>query len=99
MRVTIRWVMFSMLYLTETRRDGIAFRGDVLFKSETNRVDVKFTSDSSKPNYGINLDVISTPCAPDRQVYLTIGSSAYIKKNIKWKKIVFQKMNFKRILP
>ena len=92
MRVTIRWVMFSMLYLTETRRDGIAFRGDVLFKSETNRVDVKFTSDSSKPNYGINLDVISTPCAPDRQVYLTIGSSAYIKKKHKMEK----KLSFRR---
>ena len=56
-------MMCAMLCLTETRRDGIAFQGDVLFKSETNRVDVRFISDSSVPNYGITLDVESTPCA------------------------------------
>ena len=51
-----------MLYLTGTRREGNYSAGDVLFTSETNSVDVSFTSDSSIRRSGFSLDIRSASC-------------------------------------
>ena len=52
-----------MLYLTETNRDGVIATGNVLFTSETNSVDVRFSSDYSKSYSGFSLDIRSTLCS------------------------------------
>ena len=58
--------MFPMLYLTETEKDGVYSAGDVLFTSQTNTVDVRFTSDSSFRYSGFGLNIRSIPCT-DRE--------------------------------
>ena len=57
-----------LLYLTETSRDGEYMDGEILFTSETNNVDVRFTSDSSERRTGFTLDVRSIPCS-DRVIH------------------------------
>ena len=52
-----------MLYLTETSKDGVIPTGDVLFTSETNNVDVTFTSDGTQRRTGFTLDIRSTLCS------------------------------------
>ena len=54
-----------MLYFTETSRSGSYPKGYPLFKSETNSVDVIFTSDYSGRKNGIMLDVKSISCGSD----------------------------------
>ena len=67
-------VMIVMLYLSETRRDDGYASDSVLFVSETNSVDVKFTSDKSSNYPGFTLDVRSIDCA-DRARYPLAGNS------------------------
>ena len=55
-------VMFLMLYFTEIRKDGYYSTGDVLFTSQTNNVDVKFTSDYSVTRSGFRLNIRSILC-------------------------------------
>ena len=57
-----------MLFLTETRRSSRFSTGDILFTSETNSVNAKFTSDDSVRESGFTLDVQSIPCS-DRDTY------------------------------
>ena len=56
-------VVNDVLYLTETSRDGEYMDGDALFRSETNNVDVTFTSDSTERRTGFTLDIRSTLCS------------------------------------
>ena len=57
-------VIFKMLYLAETRADGKYYSsGSVLFDSETNSVDVRFTSDHGTRKSGFTLDVSTIPCS------------------------------------
>ena len=51
-----------MFYLTETRKEGYYSTGDVLFTSQTNNVDVKFTSDFSVRRSGFRLNIRSILC-------------------------------------
>ena len=51
-----------MFYLTVIEREGYYRPGDVLFISETNSVDVTFTSNASGRKSGFTLDVRSTSC-------------------------------------
>ena len=51
------------MYFTETRRDGNYLSGDILFTSETNNVDVRFSSDFRETRTGFTLDVRSIPCS------------------------------------
>ena len=57
-----------LLIFTETRREGHYYTGDILFTSETNNVNVRFTSDRSWTMRGFSLDVQSISCA-DRSQY------------------------------
>ena len=57
-----------LLIFTETRREGHYSTGDILFTSETNRVNARFTSDLSVRRSGFTLDVQSISCA-DRENY------------------------------
>ena len=50
-------------YLTVTSHEGFIPTGDVLFTSETNNVDVRFTSDHSRTKTGFTLDIRSTLCS------------------------------------
>ena len=52
-----------ILYLTEHRKEGRYQPGYILFKSETNNVDVRFTSDKHIYYRGFSMDVRSTDCA------------------------------------
>ena len=54
--------MFLILSLTETAKDGVYASGDVLFTSQTNNVDVRFTSDYSVTRSGFGLNIRSIPC-------------------------------------
>ena len=56
-------VVDYVLYLTETKTAGIKANGDVLFTSETNSVDVRFTSDNSITYSGFYLDIRSALCS------------------------------------
>ena len=56
-------VVNYVLYLTETSKDGVILTGDVLFRSETNNVDVTFTSDGTQRRTGFTLDIRSTLCS------------------------------------
>ena len=58
-----------MFYLTETRKEGYYSTGDVLFTSQTNNVDVKFTSDFSVRRSGFRLNIRSILCT-DRDNFL-----------------------------
>ena len=51
-----------MLYFTVTKRDGYYPADYDLFTSETNNVDVIFTSDNSEVRSAPRLDVRSTSC-------------------------------------
>ena len=51
-----------MLILTETRREGHFATGVILFTSETNNVNARFTSDYSVRRSGFTLDVQSVAC-------------------------------------
>ena len=51
-----------MLYLTETRRDGDYSTDNVLFTSQTNAVDIRFTSDFSVRRSGASIDIRSISC-------------------------------------
>ena len=51
------------LFFTATRREGHYSTGDILFTSETNNVNARFTSDLSIRRSGFTLDVQSIPCA------------------------------------
>ena len=55
--------MFLMLYLAETHSTGYYPAGDVLFTSQTNNVDVKFTSDYSVTSTGFRLNIRSISCS------------------------------------
>ena len=55
-------VMFLIFYFTETRKDGYYSTGDVLFTSQTNNVDVKFTSDYRVTRGGFRLNIRSILC-------------------------------------
>ena len=55
-------VIILMLYFTEIRKDGYYSTGDVLFTSQTNNVDVKFTSDYSVTRSGFRLNIRSILC-------------------------------------
>ena len=50
-------------YLTETSKDGVIQTDDLLFTSETNNVDVTFTSDGTQRRTGFTLDIRSTLCS------------------------------------
>ena len=52
-----------MLYLTETNREGVIATGNILFTSDTNNLDVRFSSDYSKRYSGFSLDIRSTLCS------------------------------------
>ena len=56
-------VVNYVLYLTETKRSGVIATGDVLFTSETNSVDVRFTSDYIVTYSGFYLDIRSALCS------------------------------------
>ena len=58
-------VVDYVLYLTETKTAGIKANGDVLFTSETNSVDVRFTSDYIVAKSGFYLDIRSTLCSEE----------------------------------
>ena len=58
-----------LLILTETRRYGHYSTGDILYTSETNSVNARFTSDYRTAKKGFRLDVQSTPCT-DLENYL-----------------------------
>ena len=58
-----------MFYLTETRKEGYYSTGDILFTSQTNNVDVKFTSDYSVRRSGFRLSIRSILCT-DRDNFL-----------------------------
>ena len=62
-------VILLMFYLTETRKEGYYSTGDVLFTSETNNVDVKFTSDYSVTRSGARMNIRSILCT-DRDNFL-----------------------------
>ena len=55
-----------MLFLTEKRREGDYSTGDILFTSDSNNVNARFTSDLSVRRSGFTLDVQSIPCS-DRE--------------------------------
>ena len=55
-----------MLFLTEKRREGDYSTGDILFTSDSNNVNARFTSDLSVRRSGFTLDVHSIPCS-DRE--------------------------------
>ena len=55
-----------MLFLTEKRREGVYSTGDILFTSDSNNVNARFTSDNSVRRSGFTLDVQSIPCS-DRE--------------------------------
>ena len=55
-----------MLFLTEKRREGDYSTGDILFTSDSNNVNARFTSDYSVRRSGFTLDVQSIPCS-DRE--------------------------------
>ena len=55
-------IMLLMLYLTESVRHGVYSTGDVLFTSQTNNVDVRFTSDPIISGTGFGLNIKSIPC-------------------------------------
>ena len=52
-----------MFYDAETHRDGVIQTGEVLFTSETNNVDVRFTSDYTERRTGFTLDIRSALCS------------------------------------
>ena len=58
----------SCFFILETRREGDYSTGDILFISETNNVNVEFTSDDIYRYKGFMLDVQSISCA-DRKNY------------------------------
>ena len=53
------------MLFTETSRSGSYHKDYPLFRSETNSVDVRFTSDYNGRKDGIMLDVKSTTCGSD----------------------------------
>ena len=55
-------MVFSIFCITETRREGLYTTGYVLFSSQTNSVNVKFTSDNARRRSGFTLDVQSVAC-------------------------------------
>ena len=55
-------MVFIILYFTETSEGGNHPPGYLLYKSETNNVDVKFTSDHVLRFRGFSLDVRSISC-------------------------------------
>ena len=55
-----------MLFLPEKRREGDYSTGDILFTSDSNNVNARFTSDYSVRRSGFTLDVQSIPCS-DRE--------------------------------
>ena len=55
-----------MLFLAEKRREGDYSTGDILFTSDSNNVNARFTSDYSVRRSGFTLDVQSIPCS-DRE--------------------------------
>ena len=57
-----------LLFLTEAIREGQYSTGEILFTSETNNVNVSFTSDDVTTRSGFTLDVQSISCA-DRPQY------------------------------
>ena len=61
-----------MLYFTETRKEGHYLSGE-LFTSETNNVNVKFTSDESVTRSGFTLDIRSTLCYSVQEVVVAPG--------------------------
>ena len=61
-------VIIKILFLTEKRREGHYSTGDILFTSDSNNVNAKFTSDFSVRRNGFTLDVESIPCS-DRANY------------------------------
>ena len=63
-----------LLILTETRKEGLYSTGDILFTSETNNVNVRFTSDYTITRSGFTLDVQSISCA-DRPQYPQQGDN------------------------
>ena len=56
------------MHFTEKRREGLYSTGDILFTSETNNVNARFTSDYSIRRTGFTLDVQAIPCS-DRENY------------------------------
>ena len=52
----------DMLYIIVTKRDGAYQTGYNLFTSQTNTVNVRFTSDNRDRRSGFRLDVRSTSC-------------------------------------
>ena len=56
-------VVKYVFYLTEINHSGAIPTGAVLFTSETNNVDVRFTSDNSVTRIGFTLDIRSTLCS------------------------------------
>ena len=59
----VNLVTCSILYITATRRDSSYISGDVLFASQTQRVEVRFTSDWYISRTGFSLDVTAAPCS------------------------------------
>ena len=60
--ISLNYVVF-----TETRKEGRFISGE-LFASETNNVDVKFTSDDSVRRTGFSLNITSTLCYSVQEV-------------------------------
>ena len=61
-----------MLYFTETHKEGRYVSGE-LFTSETNNVDVRFTSDGSVTRSGFSLNIRSTLCYSVQEVVVAPG--------------------------
>ena len=51
------------MFLTEKRREGDYSTGDILFTSDSNNVNARFTSDYIVRRSGFTLDVQSIPCS------------------------------------
>ena len=56
-------VTFFTFNFTEKRREGDYSTGDILFTSDSNNVNARFTSDYSVRRSGFTLDVQSIPCS------------------------------------
>ena len=69
------WLIFTFNHVV-TRREGMYMTGDILFTSQTNRVNVTFSSDESVTHRGFTLDVRSIICSErDREFSIEFNRS------------------------
>ena len=70
-----------MLYLIVTKKDGTYLPGYELFTSETNSVNVRFTSDIGQRRRGFTLDVKSISCPPPHVVQEIVVAAGEVVKD------------------